>query len=194
MKIGLTILFIAGLIFPAFSVFTCIICLLYQRRYKINSSPVLIPFIGPLLLTCWIMLAHKPLYLIPVVWIADIGTLLFLAVCPRLIAEWWRISFFTRILTLSGNQDIQTAIITLHSSGHYLLKKSWERSSGQPGILMLGEPGTYIQMDDSYELISCHGLHRILRRIDEGTYCVEEIPPEKKELRDHSLNGWLLKS
>ena len=187
-------LFIAGMIFPALSMLTGIGSLLFQWRHKKYSSPVFVPFIGPLLLTCWVLLAHKSLWLIPIVWVADIGTLAFLPMSPRLIADWWRVSSFTRILTLRGNQDIQSAIITLHSSGHYLLKKSWNRALGDTGIVGLGEPGTFSQTDNQYELTSHHGLRRIFRKIDEGTYRVEEDGLENEKLYDYSLNGWLLKS
>jgi len=187
-------LFVAGLIFPVLSLLTGIASLLSRRSDQKHSSAVFVPFIGPGLLTCWVLVGHRPLWLIPILWIADIGTLAFLAVAPRLIADWWRLSSFTRILTLSGKQGIESAIITLHSSGHYLLKKSWNRPPGEMGIVSLGEPGTFVHTDDHYELTAHHGMRRILRGIDETTYRVEENPPAKEELRDYSLDGWLLRS
>ncbi len=194
MEIFLTSLLIAGMIFPTISLLTGIGSLLHQWRHKKHASPVFIPFIGPLLLTCWVILAHKPLWFVPVVWIVDIGTLAFLAVSPGLIADWWRTSSFTRILTLHGKQDGQSAIMTLHSSGHYVLKKSWSRPPGQTGIVGLGEPGTFTQAVNQYELTSHLGLYRILRKTDEGTYRVEENEPASVDLHEYSLNGWLLKS
>lgn len=189
-----TTLLIAGLIFPAISLLTGVGSLLHRWRTKKYSSPVFVPFVGPILLTCWVMVDHRPFWLIAVVWVADIGTLMFLAVSPRLVADWWRTSCFTKILTLRGSKGIQSAVITLHSSGHYLLKKSWNRPPGEIGILGLGEPGTYVCKDDNYELTAHHGLHRTLRKIDETTYRVEEDSPIKEELRNYTLNEWLLKT
>ena len=136
------------------------------------------------------MQAHEPLWLIPVVWILDIGTLAFLAITPRLIAEWWRVSSFTRVLSLHGTQDIQSALISLHSTGHYVLMKSWKRTPAAPGIVSLGEPGTYTCIDTGYALTSFHGLQRTLRRTEDGTYTVEEDQPPREELAPYSICGW----
>jgi hypothetical protein len=187
-------LLIAGLIFPVLSLLTGIGSLVYQWRHKKHSSPVFIPFIGPVFLTSWVIFAHRPLWVIAIVWVADIGTLAFLAVSPRLIRDWWNTSSFTRILALNGDQDNQSAIITLHSTGHYLLQKSWIRPPGQTGIVGLGEPGTFTQLNNRYELTSHVGLHRVLQKTDEKAYRVEEEELPKEELRDYSLSGWVLRA
>ncbi len=127
---------VIGLLFPAISLLTGIGSFVVHWRHKRHSSPLFVPFVGPILLTLWLLLTKKPLWLVPVVWVLDIGTLAFLAIGPRLIADWWRVSSFTKILTLRGARDIQTAIITLHSTGHYVLFKSC-------GIASLGEPGVF---------------------------------------------------
>lgn len=187
-------LLIAGLIFPVISLLTSVASWVHQWRHKKYSSPIFIPFIGPVLLTSWVILAHKPLWFIVIFWVADIGTLAFLAVSPRLIKDWWHTSSLTRILALSGNQDAQSAIITLHSTGHYVLKKSWSRPSGQAGIVGLGEPGTFTRLDNRYALTSHVGLRRILRKMDETAYRVEEEELPREELRNYSLDGWVLRS
>ncbi len=194
MTTQLKILLIAGLIFPIISWLTGLGSLADQWHNKKHSSPIFIPFIGPVLLTSWVIFAHKPLWFIAIVWLADLGTLAFLAVSPQLIRDWWHTSSFTRILALNGNKDSQSVIITLHSTGHYLLKKSWSRPPGQSGIIRLGEPGTFIQLDNQFELTSHVGLRRVLRKTDERVYRVEEEELPKEELSNYSLNGWVLKA
>lgn len=187
-------LLVAGLIFPALSLFTGMASLWDRWRRKKHSSPVFMPFIGPIVLTCWVLVVQKPLWWIPLVWMADIGTMVFLLISPRLIADWWHTSSFTRVLTLRGEHDIQHAVITLHSSGHYLLKKSWRRPPGQIGIIALGEPGTFTQTENQYELTSYLGLHRILQKTPEGTYRVEEDTASNESLQNYSLHGWMFTS
>lgn len=188
------LLLIAGLIFPVVSLLSGIGSLVYQWRHKKHSSPVFIPLIGPVLLTSWVISTHKPLWIIAMVWVADIGTLAFLAASPQLLRDWWHTCSFTRVLALNGSTDNQSAIITLHSTGHYLLKKSWTRPPGQTGIVGLGEPGTFTQLDDRYELVSHVGLRRVIQKTDERAYRVEQEELPKEELRDHSLSGWVLKA
>src|SRR5271167_4592297 len=100
-----TALLVAGLLFPVLNLFTGIGWLVHQWRHKKHASPVIVPLIGPILLTCWVVLAEKSLFFIPVVWITDIGTLILFTVSPRLIRDWWRVSWFTRILALRGSND-----------------------------------------------------------------------------------------
>jgi hypothetical protein len=103
---GITITIIGiGLIFPVISLLTGIASLITQWRYKKYASPVFVPFIGPLLLSGVIAINGKHLWLIPIVWIADIGTVAFLCATPRLIAEWWAVSRFTQILGLKGTSE-----------------------------------------------------------------------------------------
>jgi len=90
----LSSLLVAGLIFPVISLLTTMGSLASQWRQKKYSSPVFIPFIGPVLLTSWVVFAHKPLWFVAIVWLADIGTLAFLAVSPQLIRDWWHRSSF----------------------------------------------------------------------------------------------------
>ena len=187
-------LLIFGLLCPTLALLTGALSLYSQWRQKKHSSPIFIPFLGPLFLTSWVVLAHRPLWLLPIFWTADIGTLAFLAAGPQLIAEWWRVSRFTRIRTFPGSQDIQSAMLTLYSTGHYLLKKSCNRPPGQFGIVALGEHGTFTRRANQYELNSDDGVHRIFWKADDGTYHVEEDRLENSELQSHSLNGWLFES
>lgn len=190
----LKLLLIAGLIFPVISLLTGTGSLIYHWCHKKYSSPIYVPFIGPVLLTSWVIFAHKPLWFITIFWVGDIGTLAFLAVSLEFIRDWWHTSSFTKILVLNGNHDNQSATISLHSTGHYLLKKSWSRPPGQTGIVGLGEPGTFTQLDSRYELTSHVGLRRVLRKTDEGAYRVEEEELLDEDHRNYSLNGWVLRS
>ncbi len=190
----LNLLLIAGLIFPLVSLLTEIGSLVCQWHQKKHSSPVFVPFVGPVLLTSWVIAAHKPLWSIGIVWVADIGTLAFLVASRQLLRDWWHTCSFTRILALNGSQDSQSAIITLHSTGHYLLKKSWTRPPGQTGVMGLGEPGTFTQRGDRYELISHVGLRRLLQKTDERAYRVEKEELPKEDLHDYSLSGWVLRA
>jgi len=79
-----------GLLFPIISWLTTIGCYYKWLKYKKHSSAIYIPFIGPVLLTIWVCGAEKPWWLIPIVWICDIGTVSFIYVIPRLISDWWK--------------------------------------------------------------------------------------------------------
>ncbi len=191
MALLLKSMLVAGLIFPAVSWLTFMASRRSLWRHKKRASSVFIPFVGPLLLTIWVVCAGKPLWLMAIAWGADIGTLAFLFVSPRLIKDWWQTSCFTRTLKLQGSQGEQSAIITFHSTGQYLLKKSWHRPRGQTGIAGLGEPGTSTQSGGEYQLTSHAGLRRTFRRTDQGAYVVEEELPGDA-LRDYSLKQWVL--
>lgn len=182
------------MIFPVISLLSGIASLLDRWRHKKHSSPVFVPLVGPILLTIWVILAGKPFWFIAVVWVADIGTLAFFAVSPKLLIDYWRTSPFTKILTLTGSRENQTATVTLHSTGYYLLKKSWKRRTGEAGIVELAEPGTFTQTGDCYELISYTGLHRILRKRGTDAFLVEEEASENEGFRNYSLNQWMLRN
>lgn len=189
-------LLVVGLLFPAISLVTSLLAWWGLWRYENHSSAVLIPLVGPILLTWWILLKGLSAWLIPVVWVLDIGTVSFFVVCPRLFREWWQISWFTRQLTLHGRQGIEAATLELHAGGHYLLRKEWDRPAGTFGIGAFGEVGTYIGVRDNYELTSHFGLRRILRSLDnhdaENSFLVSDEAARNQELREYSLDGWTL--
>lgn len=187
-----TTLLIAGLTFPTLSLLTCIASLVTRWRHDRYASPVFIPFLGPALLTCWVLMAGHSRWLIPVVWLLDLGTVAFLFVLPRLTVEWWRLSAFTRLLTLHGAHGIEKVILTLHRGGRYFVRKSWNRAQGKLGIVGLGETGTFLDDGEVIALTSDCGLRRELQRIDVNTYDVSEPNDKRPELRDYSLHGWRL--
>jgi hypothetical protein len=181
-----------GFAFPCLSLLTGMSSLVCYWRFKKHVSPIFIPFIGPLCLSGLVLHFGNPLWLIPIAWGADVGTVAFLWVSPRLIADWWNVCGFTRIQTLRGSQGAQSVVLTLHSTGHYLLKKSWQLAPGECGICGLGEPGTYRPTEDGFELVAHHGLRRSLRTAANGTYLVEEGQADAPRNVDSSLRNWIL--
>jgi len=179
-----------GIAFTCLSLLTGISSLVHSWRFKKHTSPIFIPLIGPLCLSGLVIHFGKPLWLIPIAWIADVGTVAFLLVIPYLIADWWNVSGFTRILMLHGSQGVQSAVLTLHSTGHYALKKSWQ---GEFGIGALGEPGTYRRTENGFELVAHHGLRRFLRTAANGTYLVEESHADAAADGNSSLKDWTLR-
>ncbi len=187
-----TTLLIAGLIFPILSLLTCIASLVIRWGNNRYSSPVFIPFVGPMLLTWWVFVAGQTRWLIPLVWLVDLGTIAFLFVLPRMTREWWQLSVFTRLMTLRGSHGIEKVILTLHQGGRYFLKKSWDRSHGELGIVGLGETGTFIDDGEWLKLESHHGLTRRLQRADTNAFDVAEPDTAMPELQNFSLHGWRL--
>ena len=191
-------LLVLGLVFPVISWVTLVLARWTSWRTGRNVSAVFIPLAGPVLLTSWVIFEDKSYWLIPICWIADIGTAAFLYCLPAMVAEWWRTSHFTLCLRLHGNQGTESAVLTLHSGGHYQLTKSWDRPAGTFGIVSLGEPGTYIRDGDKYELTAHHGLRRTLVPIQDsilGTaYSVVELSDLSENQKEYTLAGWTLQA
>lgn len=82
-----TTLLVLGLIFPVLSWATAIAAAFESRRTGRGVSAVLIPYIGPILLTCWIFTADKPWWTIPIVWLLDLGTVVITIMLPRIIRD-----------------------------------------------------------------------------------------------------------
>jgi hypothetical protein len=192
----MTFLLAVGLVFPAVSWLSVMASAWSYWRNGRRSSAIYLPFFGPIILTCWVILDSRPLWLIVIAWVLDIGTIAFLLVAPRLLREWWRTSRFTTKLILSGSEGIESATLTLHSGGHYLLRKAWNRPKDMPGIVGLGEPGTYVEDGSDYELTAHYGLRRHLHLFDARTsytsFSVREEPSQNQDHRDYSLEGWIL--
>jgi hypothetical protein len=185
-----------GILFPALSLITLVAARWTSWRTGRNVSAVLIPFIGPILLTSAVLLEDWSYWLIPVFWAGDLGTIAFLIALPQLFSEWWQTSRFTCCLTLHGNQGIESAILTLHTGGHYFVEKAWRRSPDVPGIIGLGEFGTYVKAGDNYELTAHFGLRRTLTCVGDTTnpsaFAVTELTELKENQKDYSLAGWTL--
>jgi hypothetical protein len=179
---------VAGLIFPALNWFTSLACAIQFALAKKTSSPVLIPFVGPILIDAWIVSTGAPAWALAIPWVADIGTVRFAVFMPRLLRELWQTSRFTRTSLLSGARERQTAEISFHRGGHYVLRKTWRREPGELGIVSLGEPGMYGERDGVITLLSHVGCTRRIRR--EGDSFVAEDPDSPPDYRIH---GWVLR-
>jgi hypothetical protein len=181
--------FVVGAFFPAFSLLTCAASFLSWRRHKKYSSPAFVPFVGPIVLSIWVFSAHKPLRALPLVWLCDVGTIAFLWASPRLISDLWQTSSFTRVAVFEGTQGMQSAVISIHSTGRYLLEKKWRRQPGEGGISAMGEVGDASEDKGSHLLKADNGWSRTLQPAPDGLLqCVEDQLP--KDYRSHSIADW----
>jgi hypothetical protein len=187
-------LLVAGLLFPAVSFLTAIASLYSRWRYRKYSSPIFIPFVGPVLLTIWALTSQAPGWLIPIVWIGDIGTMAFVIASPRLLSEWWDTCPLTKTLELHGSKGIESATVSFHSTGRYLIRKRWQRSVGELGILGLGELGNFVKSDDYLRMTADHGWQRQLIRTPEGKFQVLEDENVTHDNGDYSLADWILEN
>jgi hypothetical protein len=182
---------VTGLLFPLISLLTGIAALIDRWTRKKNSSPVFIPFIGPVLLTTWVVLSHYPWWVVPLVWMGDIGTVAFLILSPKLISEWWDTCSYTRVLSLHGSRDNQTAQLSFHSTGRYLLRKKCQRAPNECGFLSLGEPGVFTQTEEALEMKADHGWERRLDAVSEGHFRVSEDEEVDRKHPIYSIAGWV---
>ena len=161
-----------------------------SRRAKRHSSPVWIPFIGPLCLSFALVMRGSPLWAAPLPWILDIGTMAFICVIPRLVLDAWRTSRFTCLAALDGSNEKKTVRLTLHRNGHYLLQMTSRHPDRELGVYDVGEPGTYERVDGTVVLKAHCGATRTLSSLPNGHYAVAESDdlPES-----HSVNGWVLR-
>jgi hypothetical protein len=182
---------VAGLLFPLISLLTGIAALIDRWKRKKNSSPVFIPFLGPALLTTWVVLSHYPWWLIPVVWVSDIGTVGFLILSPKLISQWWDTCSHTRIISLHGASGNRSAQLSFHSTGRYLLRKQWQRPPNECGIVSLGELGVFTQTPEAFEMKADQGWGRRVVAVSEGCFQVQEDVEVAEEHADYSVFGWV---
>lgn len=181
-------LLLAGLIFPVISWLSFLGSNLQYQLSGKSSSGIYIPFIGPVLISIWILFKDYPVWVIIVPWVVDIGTILFLFALPGLVNELWITSRFTQIFLLIGSKGNQTAEISFHNGGHYVLKKNWNRKDSESGIMSLGEPGTFETKEDALILTSHVGVKRILHKIN-SEYRVEDNESDET----YSIDDWQFK-
>jgi hypothetical protein len=184
-------LFFFGLLFPVIS-FLSIIASVSCSTREHCVSPVVIPLIGPLLLSSWVIVGYHPSWWIPIIWICDLGTAIFLITAPSIIREWWATSKYMLVMELHGDSGIESVVMRLHQNGRYSIYKTWVLEKNQEGTCGLGEPGTYTMEDEVITLVSHLGMKRILTPSEESTFTVEEQTPERTDLERYSLQGWRL--
>ena len=180
-----------GLLFPFISALSGALFWKRGKGWSESPSPIFIPFFGPMLLSCAIVLNELPLWLIPIAWMTDLGTLVFLWYLPAIIREEWKTSRFTCVLRLKGRVDNAHAVLTFHTSGKYNLQKRWSRPLKEGDAISTGELGTFAETTDGYALTSDEGIKRILVR--EGkTYRVKLESDLPERCAYLSIAGWIL--
>jgi hypothetical protein len=180
-----------GLLFPVVS-FLSMVASATQSTREHHVSPILIPFIGPLLLSSWVIVGHRPLWWIPIIWVCDLGTVLFLIAAPLMIRWWWGTSNYTLAMELRGDSGIESVVVRLHQNGRYSMFKTWRLEQDQKRTSGLGEPGTYTEDDEVITLVSHLGMKRVLTPDEEDNFIVEEQIPDRADLERYSLQGWTL--
>lgn len=178
-----------GLLFPVVSFVTFVLADIESRRTGRNCSAILIPFVGPIALTGWILITGRSSWFIPLVWITDLGTVLFLCVLPRLITEAWRISRWTRLQRFEATHRQAMATLTLHRHGYYFLHRTWVRTTSF-GPLSTGETGRYVESHDRIVLTSDDGTERRQLLRHEDSHWIMYDPSDKKIQGVESLDGW----
>lgn len=192
-------------ILPAFmSALTGLLCWKRGAGWSESPSPIFVPFIGPALLTCAILLDGYPRWLIPIAWTTDLGTLVVLWCLPAIIREEWKTSRFTCVLRLKGSVENAHAILTFHTSGKYLLQKRWKLAQGEQGIVGMGELGTYAETLNGFtmksdEIVDRSVVHegrvfRIDRKLvrTAGRTVVVEESDLPEVVFYHTLRNWSL--
>lgn len=156
-----------GLFFPVISVLTLALSWWGQRRTGKYSSAVLIPIIGPTMLSLWI--EHRGIHRgwIPLVWLGDPGSLSLLIILPRLLREWWQISSLTEFLRLASDGDQPKIRLSLHRTSRYRLQVCWPPTSS-PGPVTQSEVGFWSPTTDGYRLTTDGGdcAHTLLKSGD----------------------------
>ena len=176
-----------GLLFPAVSWITLLASSIQQLTRGLSSSGVYIPFIGPVLLDIWLVLLGAPTWTLSIPWIADIGTVLFLWVFPRLVSDIWSTSRFTRTFLFVGTMGSQIVEISMHNGGRYVMTRKWNRPMNELGVTALNEPGTFESHDDEITLTSHTGwVRQLSKRGDEITVADSEAEG------DYQIDGWTL--
>lgn len=197
------VLFAFGIFIQLLSALSGLLCWVRPKGMSESFSPLLVPLLGPLLLTLAILLNSWPWWLIPIAWMTDLGTLVLLWFLPTILREEWKTSRYTRVLHLSGSEGNAHAVLTFHTSGKYLLRKQWVRPKDEEGITGMGELGTYTESEDGFTLKSDEQFDRsvvrvgIVLRIDRKLvrivdgYIVEQETVLPERWSCHTLRNWV---
>jgi len=183
---------VVGLLIVGIGWMTSALCVLERWRRNRRPSPVLIPFIGSWFLIQWVSWTHRPIWWVSLIVASDLGTMALLIASPRLIAEWWRTSRFTRLRELTGRRGNERVTLSLHRRGWYCLRKAWDRQAGECGVIRLGEVGAYAETRTGVSLMSTNGVRRRLD-LRNGVYVVAEETLPGEDWADHTLSGWELR-
>ena len=183
------VLMIVGAIILALNLLTVGGPLLAWKLRGKRSSPVCIPFAGPIVLTTWVVTTHRPWWAIPLVWCCDLGTIICLVAVPTLFKYWWQTCSFTQTLALRGEAGGQRATLSVHSTGRYHLEKWGNQRPGQRGRWRGGELGSASGADGAYLLKPDRGGSRKLEPAPDGSFQIvaEQLPDPS---RNFSIADW----
>lgn len=95
--------------------------------------------------------------------------------------RWWDTCVFTRELRLRGSRGNETAILSLHSTGRYRLRK-------RSGATAVDEVGSFTRRYENFNLTADAGWLRRLVALDGGGYRVLE----NDVAADHVIEDWVL--
>ncbi len=176
----LALLLIVGLLFPIVSWVSLALMVYAGKRTGSAQSGIFVPFIGPVLLDVWLVLAGWPTWWLFVPWLLDIGTLFFLFALPRMMRYAWQRSRFTRTLRLIGARPEGAVVLTFYRGGIYTLEQTYEFGR-------FGETGTYVSVFGEFSLIASDGQHRQIRSEGERYVIADD-----GEVGVRQLDGWIL--
>jgi hypothetical protein len=180
---------IAGILLLALNLLSVGASFLAWKMHGKHSSPAVIPFGGPIVLTMWVLNTHRPSWAILLVWCCDAGTIACLIAAPKLFSSWWQTSSYTKILALHGSAGNQRATLTIHSTGRYHLEKYWQRPLGERGVVQGGEVGSASETHGSYLLQPDGGGSRKLEPMPDGSFQIaDESLPDLT--RQYSIANW----
>ncbi len=177
----------------AFNWLFVLAAIIASKREEREVSPVCVPFVGPVVLTTFILATGRPGALILLAWLCDAGTVMFAYALPALIRDWRATSprTATHVLTsVSPDDDGETAKLSLHKTDTYLLKKSWDRPEDEEGITGLSETGTAKRDGNMWILISTHGIERRIDMGSDGAFRVNREILGEDANDDYSIADW----
>lgn len=182
-----------GLLFPVISWVTYPWAQWTSRITGRHCSAVLVPFIGPISLTLWLWVTSHSLWLIPLVWILDLGTVLFLWVFLWKVPCDWIHERRTCIVRFQGKRGRHTVKLSLYEDGNYILEHIWRLSLRELGVTSSREIGRFSKLGDEFELVSQDNTIRILRGTAEKDFELIE-KSEATQIENCPLNGFRLQS
>ncbi|AYO04200.1 hypothetical protein ACPSLY_06975 [Vibrio parahaemolyticus] len=180
-------LFIIGCIFPLIGWVTFIISSLYQWRAGKNSSAVLIPVIGPVILNFWSVNEGHDWWAFILPWVLDISTVSFLVALPMLVRDELNYSKFNNKFTLKSSKGIQSVKLMLQKNNSYICHLEWSRKKNELGILATKDFGEYEHYDGEFIKLTSHtGKVRILKQSGNEYTCEDH-----ESGGDHNLDGYV---
>lgn len=184
-------LLLMGLFFPVVSWVTLPLAWWTSRKTGRHCSAVMIPVIGPICLTLWLLVAKHSVWLIPLVWILDPATALFLWVFLWKVPCDWIHERRTCIARFQGKRGRHAVKLSLYEDGSYTLEHDWRLSLRELGVTSSREIGHFSKLGDEFELVSPDKPVRILRgTADKDFELIEKVEATRIEICP--LNGFLL--